>query len=68
MNFSYSKDNNFNFNNSIIGKKWEDKKVNNNFLNTIFHKIDDGDNNVSEKEFNQLQNIINIIKDSISNK
>ena len=68
MNFSYSKDNNFNFNNSIIGKKWEDKKINNSFLNTIFHKIDDGDNNVSEKEFNQLQNIINIIKDSISNK
>ena len=54
--------------NLCIGMKWSDLKVQNNALNTIFSMIDDGDKIISEKEFNIVENILNITNRLIHKK
>ncbi len=60
MSFSYN-----NFNNEEvklnlkIGVNWDSLKIENQYLNTIFAKIDDGDRSISEEELSTLERILN---------
>lgn len=60
MSFSYN-----NFNNEEVklnlkvGVNWDSLKIENQYLNTIFAKIDDGDRNISEDELSTLERILN---------
>lgn len=60
MSFSYN-----NFNNEEVklnlkvGVNWDSLKIENQYLNTIFAKIDDGDRSISEEELSTLERILN---------
>lgn len=60
MSFSYN-----NFNNEEaklnlkVGMNWDSLKIENQYLNTIFAKIDDGDRSISEEELSTLERILN---------
>lgn len=59
MSFSYYDNNNIQKSLDLkIGQRWDLQKIENNLLNTIFSKIDDGDQIVSETEFNMVQFIL----------
>lgn len=42
----------------IIGKDWSKQNIKNEYLNTIFNLIDDGNNNLSEQEYDLFQRLL----------
>ena len=42
----------------IIGKDWSKQNIKNEYLNTIFNMIDNGDNKLSEEEFDLFQRLL----------
>ena len=59
MNFFYLDNNNNKVSLDIqVGKKWSEQKVENEYLNTIFSKLDDGDDIVQEKEISALSKLL----------
>ena len=42
----------------IIGKDWSKQNIRNEYLNTIFNLIDDGNNKLSEEEFDLFQRLL----------
>lgn len=60
MSFSYNNYNNEEVKlNLKVGANWDSLNIENQYLNTIFAKIDDGDRNISEDELSTLERILN---------
>ena len=59
MNFFYLDNNNQKVGVNIsVGSKWSEQKTDNEYLNSIFGKIDDGDDMVQERELNVLGRLV----------
>ena len=62
----YDKSNRLNKLDLSIGSSWEAKKIDNDFLNTIFKKIDNGDETLQSNELLLLYRLLNMADNSVS--
>lgn len=58
MNFEFENGKKISKFEPIIGKDWSKQNIKNEYLNTIFNLIDDGNNNLSEEEYDLFQRLL----------